>query len=208
MDPPEALLLLSLGFVVGLSGALIPGPLLVYTINESLQKGKWTGLRVILGHAIVEVAIFLLLIFGLLGFATEPLFVSGVSIIGGLALIVMGIASLRNVKGGIPAQAVKTKHGVILGGIIFSVFNPGIPIWWATAGLALLNFGHETMGMLGMILVLVGHWGADFGWFTLVSLTTHRSSDTLLQKGWYRTVRIILSLLLLGIGAYFIASGI
>jgi threonine/homoserine/homoserine lactone efflux protein len=197
-----------MGFVVGLSGALLPGPLLVYTINETLQRGRWTGFSVIIGHAIVEVGIFLLLIFGLLGFASEPLFITAVSVIGGIALIAMGLSSLRSLKEGIKAQAAKTTHGVIMGGIIFTVFNPGIPIWWATAGLALLNFGYEKLGLLGMVLVLIGHWGADFGWFTFVSMTTHKTSSTLLEKGWYRTVRIMLSLLLLGIGAYFLSTGI
>jgi threonine/homoserine/homoserine lactone efflux protein len=204
----SGILLLGMGFVVGLSGALIPGPLLVYTINESLQKGRWTGLSVILGHALVEVGIFLLLVLGLLEFMSMPWFVKAASLLGGLALILMGMMSLRSVKEGIPAQAAKVSHGVIWGGIIFTIFNPSFPVWWATAGTRLLMEGYQEMGLLGMILVLVGHWGADFGWFTLVSLTTSKSSGTLLEKGWYRTVRIILSLLLLGIGAYFLSTGI
>jgi threonine/homoserine/homoserine lactone efflux protein len=204
----SSILLLGMGFVVGLSGALIPGPLLVYTINESLQKGKWTGLLVILGHALVEIVIFLLLVLGLLEFMAMPWFVKAASIIGGLALILMGLMSLKNIKENVKTQSKKMTHGVIWGGIIFTIFNPSFPVWWATAGTRLLMEGYQAMGLAGMILVLIGHWGADFGWFILVSMTTHRSSETLLEKGWYRTVRIILSLLLLGIGAYFLSTGI
>ena len=51
MDYGSALVLLGIGFVVGISGAMMPGPLLIYTIQESLKKGKWTGALVILGHA-------------------------------------------------------------------------------------------------------------------------------------------------------------
>jgi len=68
MDYANALVLFGVGFVVGISGAIMPGPLVIYTIQESLKRGKWTGALVILGHAIVEVVVFLLLAVGLLSF--------------------------------------------------------------------------------------------------------------------------------------------
>jgi threonine/homoserine/homoserine lactone efflux protein len=39
----EFIYLFFLGLVVGLSGAMIPGPLLIYTIAESMRKGALTG---------------------------------------------------------------------------------------------------------------------------------------------------------------------
>ena len=51
-----------LGFLIGLTGALAPGPTLVATINASLA-GNWTaGLKVSLGHIIIETGIFFLII--------------------------------------------------------------------------------------------------------------------------------------------------
>ena len=59
----------SLSFLVALTGAISPGPLLTYTIVKSVDGGKrgyLMGLWVILGHAILEMP---LVIFLLLGFS-------------------------------------------------------------------------------------------------------------------------------------------
>ena len=54
-----------LGFVIGLTGALAPGPTLVATINASIAGDWTTGLKVSLGHAIVELFLVMLILLGL-----------------------------------------------------------------------------------------------------------------------------------------------
>jgi threonine/homoserine/homoserine lactone efflux protein len=208
MDYANAAILLSIGFFVGISGAIMPGPLLIYTIQESLKKGKWVGALVILGHAIVEVFIFLLLALGLLSFVSAPEFTKAASIIGGAALIVMAFDSVKELNSKVSLQIKKKPYGLVMGGIIFSAFNPGFPIWWLTAGTRLLMEGYAQMGLLGMIIVLIGHWGADLGWFLFVSFTASKGSRFLFEKGWYKGVRISLAALLLLIGVYFLWTGI
>ena len=51
-----------LGFVIGLTGALAPGPTLVATINASINGDWMTGLKVSLGHAIIELFIVLIIV--------------------------------------------------------------------------------------------------------------------------------------------------
>jgi len=206
MDAVNAVLLLALGFAVGLSGALMPGPLLVYTIQESLRKGRWVGVLVILGHAIVEVAIFALLMLGLNEAISSKAFTTAVSLLGGAAMIVMGVKSLKENKIGIKLRTRKAGYGAVVGGIIFTAFNPGFPIWWATAGTRLLLEGLQRMGYAGMALVFLGHWGADWGWFTLVSLVTSKGSVMLFERGWYSKIRAALSIALIAIGLYFLYS--
>jgi threonine/homoserine/homoserine lactone efflux protein len=208
MDYQAALILLGIGFVVGISGAVMPGPLLIYTIQESLKKGKWTGALVILGHAIVEVFIFLLLALGLLSFFSAPEYIKAASILGGAALIVMAFDSMKDINSKVDLEIKNRPHGLIMGGIIFTAFNPGFPIWWLTAGTRLLMEGYSQMGLPGMIIVLIGHWGADLSWFLFVSLTASKSSRFLFEKGWYKGIRIGLALLLAVIGCYFFWTGI
>ncbi|MFH0861340.1 MAG: LysE family transporter [Candidatus Altiarchaeota archaeon] len=200
------LALLGLGFVVGLSGAMIPGPLLVYTVNESLKKGRWTGLLVILGHMIVETIIFALIALGITKFISSPVFVSAVSIVGGIALMGMGVKSMLELKSEIRFDEKDAGHGLVIGGIIFTLFNPSFPLWWVTAGTRLLLEGLNRFGFQGMLLVFLGHWAADMGWFVLVSITASHGSRYLFERNWYRRVRMVLSAMLLLIGAYFIAS--
>ena len=200
--------MLGIGFAVGLSGAMMPGPLLIYTVQESIRRGKWVGALVILGHAIVEVFVFLLLVFGFLSFLSTPDFTKAVSIIGGASLILMAALSMKDINSKVELKIKKEKHGLIAGGIIFTAFNPGFPIWWMTAGTRLLMEGFDRMGIVGMIIVLVGHWGADLGWFLFISLTASKGSRFLFEKGWYKGVRIALAALLMVIGLYFLWTGI
>jgi threonine/homoserine/homoserine lactone efflux protein len=103
----EILSTLILGFVIGLTGALAPGPTLVATINTSL-KGDWTaGLKVSLGHIVIETAIFFLIILGLASVA-QP-YTTAIAVIGGIALIIFRIMTITGSRSAslntAPAQA-------------------------------------------------------------------------------------------------------
>jgi threonine/homoserine/homoserine lactone efflux protein len=47
--------MLLIGFSVGLTGAMAPGPMLFATIESSLKTGWSAGPKVVFGHAILEV---------------------------------------------------------------------------------------------------------------------------------------------------------
>jgi len=53
---PEASLpiIFATSFAVGFSGAITPGPLLVYSIREAIKRGFAAGPLVVLGHALLE----------------------------------------------------------------------------------------------------------------------------------------------------------
>ena len=94
---------LVLGFLIGLTGALAPGPTLVATINASLA-GNWTaGLKVSLGHIMIETAIFFLIILGLAAVASP--YTTAIAVIGGIALIIFGIMTISR------QQERKPQHG-------------------------------------------------------------------------------------------------
>ncbi len=207
MDYANAAILLSIGFVVGISGAVMPGPLLIYTIQESLKKGKWVGALVILGHALVEVFVFLLLALGMLSFFSSQEFVRAASIIGGAALMIMAFDSAKDLNSKTDLKIKKRPYGLVMGGIIYTAVNPGFPIWWLTAGTRLLMEGYSQLGLPGMVIVLIGHWGADLGWFLFVSLTASKSERFLFEKGWYKGIRLGLAALLAVIGIYFFWTG-
>ncbi len=88
---------LLLGFTLGLTGALVPGPMLFATIELSLRKGWLAGPKVVFGHILVEPVLSVLILFGaasLIGSGT----ISAISVIGGLALAVFGMLTVKDAK--------------------------------------------------------------------------------------------------------------
>lgn len=206
MDYFAVFFLLALGFAVGLSGAAIPGPLLVYTIGESLRRGWRVGFQVILGHAIVEVGIILLIVVGFSGFFSSGFFVKGVSLLGGVVLIAVAASSIVNLGAKKNLEAKKIGYGAVVGGVFFTAFNPTFPLWWLTAGNRMLLEGYRILGQSGMLLVVVGHWLADLGWYALVSSFTAHKKRSLIEGGWYVKVSLALALVLALIGLHFIST--
>ncbi len=93
----------SLSFLVALTGAMSPGPLLTYTIARSAEdggRGYLMGFWIIAGHALVEMVIVLLLISGFSFIFENLYFMRAVGVVGGAILMVFGGVILKNVKSG------------------------------------------------------------------------------------------------------------
>lgn len=199
----ESVVLVSIGLVVGLSGAVIPGPLLAFTLYDTSRKGRVTGHYIMMGHVLWEFGVILLILFGfgwiILG-NSEIIYLAG-----GLVLALMGIKMIRSRTGEVKMDAAKVNSS-LGGGIFYTAFNPTQPVWWATAGLALLLKGLEVVGILGVVLVTAGHWLADFGYYGFVSFVMHRHASYVNPK--QRQISIILGLFLTALGTYFLEQGL
>jgi threonine/homoserine/homoserine lactone efflux protein len=199
----EFLGLLFLGFAVGLSGAVIPGPLSAFVILDSTKKRKVTGHFVILGHALWEALIIYIILLGL-GNLMERYSVI-IYAVGGTVLIVMGTLLIKNQSGEVKMKNSKVNSSM-LGGIFYTAFNPTQPIWWATAGVLLLAEGSKLMGTSGIFIVTAGHWLADLAYYTLISYVIYKYGRYI--NPWQKQLSTILGLFLATLGAYFIISGI
>lgn len=202
----EVLLFSASSFLVGLSGALVPGPMLTVTISNSLHKGPMAGPMVVSGHIIAEVAILMLLLLGLgwlIGSATANLLIGTV---GGLVLVYMGYrisqSSPPRFQGKVKAP---DKYGSVLGGILSSISNPYFFIWWVTIGWAFVLKGLEFAGLAGILGFMAGHWAADLGFYSLVSFFTSKGSDILTQK-YYRALMYGCGIFMICLGIYFVFS--
>jgi threonine/homoserine/homoserine lactone efflux protein len=203
MDMQGAIGTLILAFTIGLTGALAPGPTLVATINSSLQRGWTMGPKVAAGHALAEVVIFLLIVKGLATVAEEETGI--VAAVGGSALILFGLLTLKGSKTATLKISQKgATSNPYLAGALTSVANPYFWIWWLSVGSALVLAELRESLVFAMIF-MIGHWGADFGWYTLVSTSLDRGRTLLSEANYRRTLALCGAFLVL-FGASYLAG--
>jgi threonine/homoserine/homoserine lactone efflux protein len=201
----EIIQMLALAFAIGLTGALAPGPTLVATVNSSLKTGWTAGPKIALGHALVELLIFILIVLGLAAAAQQRQqeYSHYIAIVGGLALVAFGILT---VKGSGDASLVSSAEGKsenpYIAGILTSAANPYFWVWWLSVGSALVIDGLQG-GLILATAFLIGHWGADFGWYTLVSTSLDRGRSVLSETS-YRRILAVCGSFLVFFGLYYL----
>ncbi len=211
-DLPFLTFIFVTSFVVGLSGALQPGPLLMLNIAEVAKKGFWAGPLLVAGHGIAEFAMLLLLAFGASALFQARGVAGAVSIIGGAYLIWMSIGIVRGIRhSSLDLRSDELEErwpsvGPVLVGIWASVTNPGWLVWWATIGASytVLALGG---GVLGLLSFYVGHILSDLSWYSLVAAIVASGRHVLTDKV-YRGILTGCGLLLLIIGGYFVVNGL
>ncbi|NPE28664.1 LysE family transporter [Methanococcoides sp. SA1] len=198
----ELFKMLSIGFIVGLTGALVPGPMLFVTIDGTLKKGWRAGPEVFLGHAIIETVVLVLILFGLTALIGESE-MAFISVAGGLALVVFGIMTIMGARKTSydPKAQDKVQSNSLVAGIVTSASNPYFWIWWLAAGSALVLESYK-IGMLAVVFFIIGHWLADLGWFTAVSLSFSRGRGMFSQRT-YKHILVSCGIFLILFGGWF-----
>jgi threonine/homoserine/homoserine lactone efflux protein len=215
-------------FVVGLSGAMMPGPLVTMAIAETARGGFRRGPTVVLGHAVVEAIAVGGLLLGVSQIFAYPMVSGGIGVVGGLVLLWMGYGMARSARRGeltleMPAAGTATAVAVttdgrevqvagrslldspaVRGGAV-SVVNPYWLLWWATIGAAYVGRS-LALGIAGPIAFFLGHISADLGWTCVVSAVV-ASGRRALNAQVYQGVILFCALALAVLGVYFLASG-
>ncbi|MBC7126921.1 MAG: LysE family transporter [Candidatus Methanosuratincola petrocarbonis] len=198
----EFLTLFLLGFTVGLSGAVIPGPFTAFTVFDTARKQRVTGPLIVAGHIVWEslIIVIILIGFGWL-ISSARLYIY---LIGGAVLVIMGANMVRSDHSTSQMQSARTGSS-FLGGIFYTAVNPTQPVWWATGGLALLLQGMDIMGMAGVAVVTAGHWSSDFTYYALVSYLVRRQERYVSRH--QRAIALAFGAFIAILGAYFVAQG-
>ena len=204
----ELFLVFAGAFVVALSGALIPGPMLTVTVIQSLRHGFRAGPEITAGHAAAEIGLLVLVILGLGPVITRPSVMKGIYSAGGVLLIISGVYMFtrRGLHVDLSPEGGKTAVSPFLSGVVTSVSNPTWHIWWATVGLAYVTKA-LSLGIPGIAAFFSGHILADLGWYGLVSFSVSRGGSFVTPKT-YRTIISACSFLLAGFGFWFLLSAL
>jgi len=215
---PEAAAALALGaqaFVVGLSGAMSPGPFLTVTISRTMQRGALSAALMLVGHALLEAALLVGFAFGLQRFLRLPSVTLALAVAGGAVLLWMGTGLVRGAGDGSIARdllvaetgVLSASHlGAVTQGAVVSLSNPWWTLWWATIGVKLATDG-LTIGAVGIAAFFVGHQLADLSWYGFVITVVHKGKG-LLTRNVYRVIMGLLGVALLYMGARFVGQAV
>ena len=196
------LLLFGLGLSTGLSGAMIPGPLTLYTVSEAFRQGQWVGVKIALGHLLLEGCFAILVILGLRDFLTSAAFRTSVVWVGGLGLVMMGGLIFSKVRhlSMVQHAEVSFRLGPWLGGAFFSLASPGFLIWWATIGASVFLQG-ALWGTAGIVMVALGHALADLVWCWFIAWSVERGKRYCTDRTYRLAMALVaLCLIFLGLG--------
>jgi threonine/homoserine/homoserine lactone efflux protein len=191
---------LALGFSMGFSAGLSPGPLLTLVITASLRSGFGGGLRVALAPFVTDLPIILLSV--LLSKSLPLGALRWVGTLGALVVVWLGIEALRASRYALlpnPEGAQATAQRELWRGALVNVLNPHPYLFWMTiGGPALVNSWRispwHTLAFIGTFYCLL--IGSKIGVAWLVS----RQAGSL-SLIWYRRILAGCGLLLFGMAA-------
>lgn len=195
---PAAIFLSS--FIIGLSGALMPGPLLAVAVRDSARRGFLAAPLLIVGHGILEAGLVALILLGLAEWLKGEAATAVISLAGGAMLLWMAVGMAREARtlrapvAGAPAadRAGAARAGAgslarsVVDGVIVSLANPYWSIWWATIGLGYLVMS-RSLGATGIAAFFAGHILSDFAWYMFVGFAVCAGKGRLSDR-FYRGV--------------------
>ena len=171
-------------FVIALSGAMMPGPLLTATISESSRRGFVTGPLLIAGHGILEMVLVFSLLLGLAPFLQQRSVFVATAFGGSAILLWMAFGMFRS----LPSLRLSWEAGnednskkLLFSGILLSLANPYWIIWWATIGLGYILYSWQ-YGLWGVAFFFAGHILADLAWYGAVAAAVTRGRHFLTDR--------------------------
>jgi len=194
-------------FIVALSGALMPGPLLTATISESSQRGFIAGPLLITGHAILELGLVIAFLLGLAPFFQKPTVFVVTAMIGSIILFWMAFGMFRSLPDLRLSWEGDHKRRIhpMISGILMSVANPYWIIWWATIGLGYILYSWR-FGFWGIAFFFVGHILADLAWYSLIADAVAGGRHFLTNR-LYRGLIAVCAVFLIVFAGYFAYAG-
>jgi threonine/homoserine/homoserine lactone efflux protein len=180
-------------FLVGLTGAVSPGPMSASILGMSHKKPLLSTLGLVAGHGIVEAAIIVGIIFGLSSLPYQ----TGIALLGCVTIVILGVLQFMSEPEKAAARAERedssesdleqpairwgaTARAPFVAGIVLTLSNPYWWIWWLTFGAGFLALQPAYAAFF------VGHISADLVWFGILAFMASRGAKILGEK--YRWV--------------------
>ena len=188
---------------ISASGVMAPGPLFAANITCGLKHGTRSGIKIALGHTIVEFPLIILLGVGVFSLESFPEFRPTITILGAITLFVFAGIQIKSIfkQGKIIQQ--NQKNNPIIVGIAFSALNPFFIVWWVTIGFKLISDAMMMWSFFGILILFALHIWMDFVWLGATAFLASKSSKLIRNKG-YKILITGLSLTLIYFGITFL----
>jgi len=191
--------------VISASGVMSPGPLFAANVFYGLKQGTRAGIKMSLGHTIVELPLVLLLGAGAFSLEELPQFRVIISIFGALGLFAFAGLQLRTVFQNKNTSGLSSKHGPFIAGILLSALNPFFIIWWFTIGFKLISDSLIFWSFWGVGIMFLFHIWMDFVWLGAIAFLASKGTKLFSNKN-YRIFIVILSGVLVYFGFTFLVE--
>ncbi|CAN5613489.1 LysE family transporter [soil metagenome] len=197
--------------LVSVSGVFSPGPLLFANLALSKFGGFWSGIKIAIGHTIIELPVIILLALPFVVLSPVNLIFSTtkiISFIAGAFLIIFGILYVvRTIRTrGSPKSAINTSRveNPYLAGIMFTSLNPFFIVWWTTIGVKLISDSISLLGNpAGIAFLFFVHIWMDYAWLGLSSYLASRGFN-IIRSEYHKYITMLLIVPLFYYGINFV----
>lgn len=189
--------------VISASGVMAPGPLFATNVSYGLRGGTETGLKMAIGHTIIELPLVILLGIGVFSLEIFPDFRNIISILGALTLFVFAFIQIKTTLRKNKSNFSETKKSPIIAGIVLTALNPFFIMWWLTIGFKLISDAMLIWAFAGILILFLLHIWMDFVWMGAVSYFASKSTKILSNRN-YKTLMVGLSIILIYFGITFL----
>jgi threonine/homoserine/homoserine lactone efflux protein len=201
--------------LVSVSGVLSPGPLFFANLVLSKNGGFWSGIKIAIGHTIVELPVVILYSIPLIIFTSQSVtfsIINFISFIGGISLISFGILFVvkiisKNNKHNYIIESSRLEKPVIAG-MLFTGINPFFFLWWISVGIKLISDSIALLGYpIGIAFLFLVHVWMDYAWLGLTSYFASRGISVL-RSQYHKFIILILTIPLFYYGINFTLTAI
>ena len=224
-------------FLVGLSGAMMPGPVLTITIGETaarlrpngatrgsgeardlppgppdgvqLVQGALVGPLIVLGHGILEVCLVVAVVLGLGKLLVRDAVVGCIGVAGGAVLVWMAWGMFRSVRG-LSLRAAADRSERRRHPVLAGILTSLANPYWAVWW-ATIGLGYIALslklGTVGVVAFYCGHILSDLAWYGAISLSLVLGHRLLTDRA-YRGLVAACAVFLFGFGLYFGFAGV
>ena len=200
----------SMGLILGLSGGLAPGPMMMLVISETLRHDVKAGIKVALAPLITDLPIVCLTVYVLSTLSGFDLVLGIISLIGGGVILSMGVKGIC--FSGVEAVVDSQVSRPLIKGVLANTFSPHPYLFWISVGAPTLtkaygqSASHAIAFVLSFYMMLLGSK-------IMVAILVGRSRSVLKGKAYLYTMRglgvmlCLLAVFLFRDGIRFLSAG-